>query len=449
MTALWNDIKTHIKTILPENRFSLWIDPITLIECTDNSLVLSCPNKFSCNWVMENYAGLIRDALHKAGTDNLSLVFQVQPSKTKRSSGRYSPDPDQLTLPHLSTYSGRGALSFNKDFTFDRFIVGRSNEFAYSASKAFAQGGQWNYHMLLMLANTGLGKTHLSQAAGQAILEQNPEARVYYITAEQFTNEMISSLKNNRIEAFKDKYRRFCDVLLLDEINFLNGKQGTQAELGHTLDALANSNKKIIFTSSRSPGDMPHISKELTSRLTSGLVTTIRSPDYDTRVKILEKKAVEHNLGLSKKIIHFLASHLKRDIRQLESAINYLKAKSQLLKARVDLDLAKDVINCLISPESTITSQDIHKLVCKYYKVDPEMLSSKSRKRVHTHPRNIYAYLCRRHTDEALEKIAKTINRSHSTVLHATDVIERKMKTDAKIRNQITFLAQRLEQGQT
>jgi chromosomal replication initiator protein len=297
-----------------------------------------------------------------------------------------------------------------------------------------------------MLANTGLGKTHLSHAAGQAILEQNPEARVYYTTAEQFANEMVSSLKNNRIEAFKDKYRRSCDVLLLDEINFLSGKQKIQGELEHTLDALANANKKIIFTSSRPPKHMPNISKELTSRLTSGLVTTIRSPDYDTRVKILKKKAAEHHLRISTHIITLLASHLKRDIRQLESALNCLKAKSQLLKAKIDVDLAKDVLNCLVSPGSTVTSEEIQKLVCKYYKVDPEMLGSKSRKRIHSYPRNIYAYLCRHHTDEPLEKIAKTINRSHSTVLHAADVVEHKMKTDTNMRNQITFLSQRLEQ---
>ncbi|MCP4668181.1 MAG: chromosomal replication initiator protein DnaA [Deltaproteobacteria bacterium] len=446
MTAVWDDIKTYMKTLLPENGFSLWIDPITFVECTDNNFVLSCPNKFSRNWVMENYSSLIRDALHKAGEDHLSPVFYVQPSRTKRSFRPCPPDPDQLTLPHLSTYTGRGALYFNKAFTFDRFIVGRSNEFAYSASKALAREDQRNYHMLLMLANTGLGKTHLAQAAGQAILEQNPEARVYYITAEQFTNEMISSLKNNRIEAFKDKYRRSCDFLLLDEINFLCGKEKIQAELEHTLDALANANKKIIFTSSRPPKHMPRISQELTSRLTSGLVTTIRRPDYDTRVNILKKKASEHNLGLSLKIVHFLANHLKRDIRQLESAITYLKAKSEFQKANIDLDHAKDILNCLVSHESNVTSVEIHKLVCKYYKVDPEMLRSKSRKRVHTYPRNIYAYLCRRHTDEALEKIAKTINRSHSTVLHAAELVERKMKTDANMRNQITFLTQRLEQ---
>ena len=445
MTAIWTDIKKHIKTMLPENRFSLWIDPITFVESTDNSFVLSCPNKFSRNWVTENYSGLIRDALRKAGAKNLSLVFKVQPSQKRRSPAPYSPDPDQLTLPHLSTYAGRGPLHFNKAFTFDRFIVGRSNEFAYSASLAFAHGGHWNYHMLLMLANTGLGKTHLSQAAGQAILEENPGARVYYITAEQFANEMISSLKNNCIEAFKDKYRRSCDVLLLDEINFLSGKQKIQGELEHTLDALANANKKIIFTSSCPPKHMPRISKELKSRLTSGLVTTIGSPDYDTRVNILKKKAAEHHLRLSPKIILLLANHLKRDIRQLESALNCLKAKSQLLNEKIDVDLAKEVLNCLVSPESTVTSEDIQKLVCRHYKVDPEMLRSNSRKRVYTYPRNIYAYLCRRHTNDALEKIAKTINRSHATVLHAAEVVEQKMKTDANMKNQITFLTQRLK----
>jgi chromosomal replication initiator protein len=355
------------------------------------------------------------------------------------------PDPAQMTLPNLHPRRGRSKISFKQEFTFDRFIVGRSNEFAYSASKALARSDQWDYNTLLMLSKTGLGKTHLSQATGQAILEENPESRVYYITAEQFTNEMISSIKKNSIEAFKDKYRRCCDVLLLDEIHFLSGKQKTQIELGYTLDALTNENKKIMFTSALPPKDLPHMSKELSSRLTSGLVTTIENPDYDTRVKILKTKASERNMKLSDEIIHLLATRLNRDVRQMESALNYLKAKSQLLKAKIDPDLARDVIRCLVSGESSVTLKDVSKLVCGYYKVDSNMLRSKSRKKVYSYPRNIYSYLCRNHTNETVEKIADSINRSHSTVLYASEMIEHKMKTDRELRNQVDFLSQRLE----
>ncbi|MBW1703645.1 MAG: chromosomal replication initiator protein DnaA [Deltaproteobacteria bacterium] len=445
MLATWNEIKGRISSSLPKNSFSLWIDPISFLGKDEKNLVLSCPNRFARNWVMENYLGLIRDNLHKAGAGHLDVVFEVHPPKRKSSGSHNTPDPAQLTLPNLQPRQGRANLFFNRDFTFDRFIVGRSNEFAYSASRALAHTDQWDYHSLLMLANTGLGKTHLSQAVGQAILEENPQSRVYYITAEQFTNEMISSIKKNRIEAFKDKYRRSCDVLLLDEIHFLSGKQKTQIELGYTLDALTNENKKIIFTSALPPKDLPNMSKELSSRLTSGLVTTIESPNYETRVKILIKKASEHNLKLPGEIIHLLATRLNRDVRQMESALNYLKAKSQFLKARIDLDLAKDVINSLVSGESSITTKDISKLVCSYYKVDPEMLRSKSRKKVYSYPRNIYSYLCRNHTIETLEKIAGSINRSHSTVLYASELVGHKIKTDRDLRNQIDFLSQRLE----
>jgi len=445
MKTTWEEVKTHIKSGLPENTFSLWINPITFLGKENNTVILGCPNKFSRKWVEENYFGLIQDKFHKAGARQVDLVLKVAPPRRKEPSSRVLEEPKQLALPNIPRNKTNAKIRLNSDFTFNRFVVGPCNEFAYSASKALARGGTWDYHSLLMLANTGLGKSHLSQAIGHAILEQNPQSRVLYLTAEDFANDMIFSLKNNSIEAFKNKYRRSCDVLLLEEVHFLSGKEKTQAELGYTLDALANDDKKIIFTSSLPPKDIPRISRELSSRLTSGLVTSIAGPDYKTRVNILTNKASEHNIKLSKEIIGFLASRLTHDIRQMESALTCLKAKSELIKAKIDLDLAKDVVACLAAGESSITSEDIKKVVSKYYKIDPDMLRSKSRKRVYAYPRNIYAYLCRRHTHEALEKIGKTINRSHATVVYASELVEHKMKTDDKMRRQVNFLSQKME----
>jgi len=235
-------------------------------------------------------------------------------------------------------------------------------------------------------------------------------------------------------------------VLILEEIHFLSGKEKTQEELGYTLDALANDKKKVVFTSSLPPKDIPRLTKELSSRLTSGLIATIENPDYETRVKIITKKSLEHKLLLSEDIIHFLASRLKRDIRQMESALNSLKAKSELLKAKINLNLTKDVVNCLVSGNGSISPAHIKTLVSKYYKIGPDILSSKSRKKAHSYPRNIYAYLSRQHTDVTLEDIAKTINRSHSAVLYASELIEHKIKYDAKLRNQITFLTKKIEE---
>ncbi|RLI52657.1 MAG: chromosomal replication initiator protein DnaA, partial [Candidatus Thorarchaeota archaeon] len=273
MKSTWDEIKNQIRSELPKNSFSLWINTISFLEKKDKTVVLGCPNKFSRNWVLENYFNLIQEKLHAAGALHVNLVLQPKLPIKKRPVSSFSPYNEQLKLPNIPGNGNNGKGRLNSNFTFDRFVVGRSNEFAYSASKALANGDAWNYHSLLMLANTGLGKSHLSQAVGNAILKENPRIRVFYVTAEDFTNEMISSLKNNRIDEFKNNYRRACDVLLLEEIHFLSGKEKTQVELGYTLDTLANDNKKILFTSSIPPKDIPRMSKGLSSRICSGLFT--------------------------------------------------------------------------------------------------------------------------------------------------------------------------------
>jgi chromosomal replication initiator protein len=445
MRATWDEIKNQIKLELPKNTFALWIEPISFLEKRDKTIVLGCPNKFSRTWVFENYFHHIQDRFREAGAAQVDLVFNATPPITDTPDPFEMHPPEQLVFTAFQPNGNGRKTRLNGDYTFERFVVGDSNEFAYSAAYALARGDLSNYDTLLMLGSTGLGKTHLSQAAGHVILNQNPRSQVHYITAEDFTNEMISSIKNNCIEHFKDKYRRSCDVLLLDEVHFLTGKEKTQTELGYTLDALINDRKKIIFTSSLLPKDIPHISKGLSSRMSSGLVATINGPDYDTRIKILRKKAAEHNICLSDKVLHYLATHIIKDVRRMKSALLCLQAKSELLNEKIDTDLAKDVVNDLVSCEASITSEEINKLVCKYFKVDPEMLRSKSRKRVYAYPRNIYIYLCRHCTEDTLEEIAKTVDRSHSTVLYSSELVGHKMKTDDKMRRQVRFLIQKLD----
>jgi len=447
MSTIWEEVKSHFKQELPKKNFSLWINPLTFLEEKGNRFILGCPNKFSHNWIMENYFRVIEEKLNKIADGNYELSLKVDiPKKRFPLPGIFN-DSKQLPLPNVPRNGKNGWRCLNHEFTFDRFVVGKCNEFAYSASKALALGSNLPYSSLFMFANTGLGKSHLSQAIGHAILDHEPKVKVYYITAEDFVNEMIFGLKNNRIEEFKNKYRRACDVLLLEEVQFLGGKEKTQLELGYTLDVLANDRKRIIFTSSLLPKDIRSLTKELSSRLTSGIITTLDSPDYKTRVKILEKKSSEHNLSLSKEIIDLLAKHLTRDVRQMESALRCLKAKSELLKARIDLDLAKEILKSHIHEHRSTSIKDIEKLVCQYFKVDPEMLTSKSRKKIHSYPRNIYAYLCRHYTDATLENIGKSIGRNHSTVMYASEVIEHKIKVDSIVKNQIKFLSKKLKDG--
>jgi chromosomal replication initiator protein len=297
------------------------------------------------------------------------------------------------------------------------------------------------WRSLFILSNTGLGKSHLSQAVAHAVMEKDPNLRVIYLTAEDFINEMIFALKNNRIEDFKNKFRRRCDVLLLEEVHFLSGKEKTQIELGYTLDALANENKRIIYTSSFLPQNIPNLAKELSSRLTSGIITTIDKPDFATRIKILGRKASEQGLSLSEDIFHLLARELGSDIRQMESSLRCLKAKSELLRAEINIDLAREV-PMPIFPRNSVTKEV--KISLPYSRSNLRSWNPNPEK-VHAYPRNIYVYLCRHHTDMTVEDIGRSLNRNHSTILYASEVIEHKMKVDKKLRNQVEFLSRKLK----
>lgn len=449
MDGVWEEVKRQIRSEISDQSFALWIQPMTFLERTDHTLVVACPNKFSKNWVKENYASLLEKKLQDVGGGSYQVRLRVQEKEPVPNIPKAIQESGQLAFPNMRR---RGLLSArwrNNGQTFDRFVVGRCNEFAYSVSRSVSSGSELLYTPLLMLANTGLGKSHLSNAVGHAILNRNPETRVYYTTAEEFINEMVFSLKNNQIESFKNKYRKACDVLLLEEVHFLSGKEKTQRELEYTLDALLNDRKTIIFTSSVLPRDIPNLRKGMASRLTSGIITTMSRPDYETRVKILENKAAEQNLTLSDEARHLLAMHLDRDVRQIESALTCLKAKTELLKETISKDLVMEVIKCHVQEPAGTGVEEIKSLLCRYFHLDSEVLSSRSRKKVHAYPRNVYAYLCREHTEATLEEIGRSINRNHSTVLYAAEVIAGKMKTDRSVRKQVEFLSHRINQGRT
>ncbi len=444
MTKIWEEVKGQLREKLPDKSFSLWINPLHLLDEREDTLVLGCPNKFSLNWITENYFGLIQDNIRGRGHTNYRLALKVQPLDRKAIPPGTPNESKQLALLKVPENGKGGLRTLNRDFTFDRFVVGKCNEFAYCASKALAMGEHMPYSSVFILAKTGLGKSHLSQAAAHAVLQTDPRLRVYYITAEDFVNEMISALRSGHIEEFKNKYRRACDVLLLEGVHFLSGKEKTQLELGYTLDVLANEKKRIIFTSSLLPKDIPHLTKELSSRLTSGIITMLEKPDYETRINILQKKSSEQSMILSAEVIDMLAKELTGDIRQIESSLRCLKAKSELLNAKIDRNLVQEVLQCHLPSQNSITMEDVKTVVCQYFKVDPFMLESKSRKKIHAFPRSVYVYLCRHLTSLTVEEIGRSLNRNHSTVLYASEAIERRIKLDKRVKNQVDFLSQKL-----
>lgn len=447
MEAAWNQVREALKGVMDEKSFTFWVKPLKLLDSDEGVTRLGCPNRFFRNWIKENYSALFHSQFSRLGLKGHRIAFKVLPHRDLL---EHKPHGDngngkQLLLPNIPVKARAGDRYLIERFTFDKFVVGESNEFAYSVSKALANDASCPYSSLLLLGQTGLGKSHLAQAIGNAILKKKPTLRVYYITAEEFTNEMIFALKNNLIDQFKTKYRRACDVLLLEELHFLGGKEKTQIELGYTLDALFTDRKKVIFTSSLPLEEIPKMKKMLTSRLSSGVLTSIEKPGFQTMLEILKQKAVERSISLPDEVAFYLAENLTQDVRQLEGALVSLEAISFFLKREINLDLARETLKQILPAKPLATIKEIQGVVCKYFKVELEALKSKSRKKLISYPRSTAIYLCREYTDSSLERIGRSFNRNHSTVLYDCEKIKKNIKIDESVRKEVEFLCRKIE----
>ncbi len=447
MEAAWNQVREALKGLMDENSYTFWVKPLQLLDSDERMIRLGCPNRFFRNWITENYSSLFYSQFSHLGLKGHTILFKVLPHRDLLD---FRPHGDngngrQLLLPNMPAKARAGDRYLNERFTFDTFVVGQSNEFAYQVSKALANDASSPYCSLLLLGQTGLGKSHLAQSIGNLILQKKPTARVNYITAEDFTNEMIFALKNNMIDQFKTKYRRACDVLLLEELHFLSGKEKTQIELGYTLDSLFSDGKKVIFTSSLPVEEIPNMKKMLTSRLSSGVLTNIERPGFQTRLDILKRKAAARNISLPDNVACYLAEHLTQDVRQLEGALVSLDAISFFLKKEISLGLAKETLKQILPDKPLLTIKEIQEMVCKYFKLDLETLTSKSRKKVISYPRSTAIYLCREYTDSSLEGIGRSFNRNHSTVLYDYEKIKKHIQTDESVRKEVEFLSRKIE----
>jgi chromosomal replication initiator protein len=326
-------------------------------------------------------------------------------------------------------------------------VVGGNNDFAYSASLSLASRKDLQQNALYLLSKTGMGKSHLSQAIGHHVLSEYPNDRVYYITAEDFSNEMVNAYQRDAINKFKGKYRNHCDVLLLEDVHYLSGKERTQIELALTLDALFEAGKRIIFSSCYLPTEIPKLNDKLRSRLSCGLISNIDPPNFRTRMRILQKKANTYGYTIPDNVINYLAEELTEDVRQLESGLNGVAAKSSLLGVPMDLSLAESVVKHIVRQRKSITINHIKKLVCKYYNISMQDLMSQSRKQSFVRPRQMGIYLSRYYTDSPLQAIGKSFNRYHATALHAIKCIERGIRNDNSIQRQVKFFRKKLENG--
>ncbi len=447
MEKIWKKVKSSIQTTVPSHSYRMWIEPLGVLKENKNTLTLFCPNIFFKKKVTASYRALIESELSKIAGKKFKVMFEVVNNHAKRPVHNPLEPSPQRALPSMSIkpFSGR---YLRKDFNFDNFVVGPNCQLSYSASLALANTmGSNGLNSLYLHSDTGNGKSHLSQAVGNFIIQNSPEERVFYITAEDFMNEMIGAYKGDSITLFKDKYRNGCDVLLIEDVQYLQNKEKTQIELALTLDSLMDANKKIIFTSSHLPNKIPKIDDSLKSRLSSGLISDILPPDFKTRMKILKKKSLASGSIVPVEVLEYLASELNDNVRQLESGLIGVTAKATLLGIPLDRNLAESVVKNIVVLRKKLTLETIKKLVGKHYNLSMSDLASKSRKQGIVVPRQIAMYLSRKHTDNPLQAIGQAYNRYHATALYAVRAIENEIISDGSIRSQVEILSKEIDRG--
>jgi len=449
MEKVWQKVKDTIKDTLPTHVYKMWIEPVHFFKATGESLVLTCPNNFLKKRVIDNFGLMIKNELKRVAGDGYEFFLEVSRGSGKTAghlAGAAAPEEVQMTLPQVNIRPKNGRL-LRKDFTFDQFVVGKNSDFAYMAALSLASQKKPAQNSLLLFSPPGMGKSHLSQAAGHQILSAFPNERIFYITAEDFTNEMVIAFKRNSIDEFKKKYRSCCDVLLLEDIHMLSGRTRTQEELALTLDYLNEAGKKVIYSSTMQLAKIPKMSEQLKSRIAVSLISEIEPPDFRTRVKILQHKARGKALRVPSEVIEFMASELKQNVRILESGLIGVTTKSCLLGMPVDLALAESVVKNIVTNQKHITIDVIKHLVCREFGITVGDMISKSRKQAVVRPRQIAMFLSRRHTDQTIQSIGKNFNRYHATVIHSIHAIEKELKEKGEVQKQVDIIEQKLTAG--
>ena len=438
---LWNKILETIKEELSPQAYNSWFSQTKVVKFGENELIISAPGDFCKDWLEKHYTGFIKNILKRTlnSDDNLKIEFRTADQKFS-APARSTPHPKN-NIKKTEPFLKDNKLVLTPKYTFDSFVVGDGNRFAHAACLAVAQSPSKSYNPLFVYGGVGLGKTHLIQAIGRYITQQNGKTKVLYISSEKFTNEMIDSIRDDRTVAFRDKYRSV-DVLLIDDIQFLAGKERTQEEFFHTFNTLYDSNKQIVITSDRPPKDIPTLENRLISRFEWGLITDIQPPDFETRIAILRKKAQAENLNVPAEAIDFIAEKIPSNIRQLEGALTKLVAFSTFTKKELSVSLAQDILKDIIPLENKkISIGQIQKAVTDYYTIKVNSLLSKKRTKDVVLARQVAIYLSRELTDLSLTSIGEAFGRrDHTTIIHSYTKIKNKIEKDKSFKGIIKNL---------
>jgi chromosomal replication initiator protein len=438
-SSVWDQILGRIETKVNPHSFSTWFRPTSFVADSEDSITVRVPNQLFRDWLTKHYSVVLSEALAEIRRPDARLEFvtEVTPAMAVLAG---APSAGQGVPPAVS--SGR-AVGLNDRYTFDTFIVGSSNQFAHAACRAVAEAPSRSYNPLFIHGGVGLGKTHLMHAVGQYVLQHDPSLTLTYISSERFMNEMINALRYERILDFRERYRSV-DILLVDDIQFVAGKEGTQTEFFHTFNALYDAQKQIVLSSDRPPHEIPALEERLRSRFEWGLIADIQPPDLETRVAILKRKAEAEAVPLEDNVAMYIASRIKSNIRELEGSLIRLIAYASLTGREISLELTQETLrNVSDQDDRAITIETIQRYVAEYFQLKGSDLKSRNNSKSVAMPRQIAMYLCKSLTHASLPEIGRSFGgKHHSTVIHSIKKIENLRKTSAEFNSQIAGFLQ-------
>ncbi len=458
-STIWGGACKRLQDVLSKDVYDRWIDVIQAKTLDNDTLTLGVANDFYHSWLVENYLPLIKDAVSVVTGRELTITFDVDESSSLRTSrsetasnGRMEPfeksERDTPRRPARAQKQKKKATQpafLNANYTFDSFIIGSSNNFAHAACLAVAQSPARAYNPLFIYGGVGLGKTHLMQAIGNHVLTQEPETSVCYMSCEAFTNDYIDAIQNRSLVDFRKKYRQ-TDLLLIDDIQFLAGKERMQEEFFHTFNALFDQHKQIILTCDRPASEIPGLEHRLVSRFEWGLVTELEPPDIETRIAILRKKQEILNLHLNNDVLQFLAERIRSNIRRLEGALIRTASYASLTGRELNKESLEHLLRDTLDQEhqEKVTIESVQRAVAEFYDIRLADMSSKRRPQSIALPRQIAMYLSRQLTDHSYPMIADAFGKNHATVLHACRLITDKMTGDPQIRQAVSTIQQKI-----
>jgi len=427
--SIWNQVLARIETKVNRHSFYTWFRPTLLVTDGGSSLTVRVPNPLFKDWLTKHYSGVLAEALDEVRRPGAAVVFVVDGSPVEPV--EEGPPTDSLNSDGTSVSVPSASGGLTPRYTFDTFIVGPSNQFAHAACRAVAEAPSRSYNPLFIYGGVGLGKTHLMHAIGQYVLLHDPSLALTYISSERFMNEMINAVRYDRILDFRERYRSV-DVLLVDDIQFVSGKEGTQTEFFHTFNALYDSQKQIVLSSDRPPHEIPALEERLRSRFEWGLIADIQPPDLETKVAILKRRAEAEAVPLPDNVALYIAGRIKSNIRELEGSLTRLIAYASLTGREISLDLTQDVLkNVIDQDDKAVTIESIQKFVAEYYQLKIADLKSRNNSKSVAMPRQVAMSLCKALTHASLPEIGRSFGgKHHSTVIHSIKKVEELRKRD-------------------